>query len=123
MRIDRNLSSRNTNRASGSIVSLLQRVRRSSLKSFLVRTSSHDRRWSNESNAHITTNDHSSNPKQVGAPAEKLTSLYPHLADDMKEAEGSSDAMSPQQQEDFLATGSTDDEEKYKEQKAFSHLG
>jgi hypothetical protein len=109
MRIDRNLSSRNTNRASGSIVSLLQRVRRSSLKSFLVRTSSHDRRWSNESNAHITTNDHSSNPKQVGAPPEKLTSFYPHLADDMKDAEGnSSDAMSPQQQEEFLATGSTD---------------
>ena len=122
MRIDRNLSSRNTNRASGSIVSLLQRVRRSSLKSFLVRTSSHDR--SNESNAHITTNDHSSNPKQVGAPPEKLTSFYPHLADDMKDAEGnSSDAMSPQQQEEFLATDGDDEEKCTKEQKALSHLG
>jgi hypothetical protein len=93
------------------------------LKSLLSRTRITRESRSNESNVHITTNDQSSNPRQVRAPAEKLTLSNPHLVDgDMKETEGNN-AMRPQKQENFL-TVDGDDEEKCKEQKAsLSHLG
>ena len=113
-----NLSSGNI-RTGSSVSAWKQRVQMS-LKSLLPRTSARDMR-SNESNARTTTNDQSStNPKQVTAPAEKLTSSNPHLADDTKEAEGNN-AMRPHQQE-FLATDG-DDEEECEEQKAPSRLG
>ena len=129
-RMGENLTSRNTR--TGNSVSLLQRIQRS-LKSLLLRTRITRESRSNESNAHITTNDQSSNPRQVRFSAEKLPLSNPHLADDMnerlrrsylymKEAEGNN-AMRPQQQEEFLAADG-DDEEKCKEQKAsLSHLG
>ena len=120
-RTGRNLSSRNTRTGSRALL-LTQRVQRS-LKSLLLKTSTRDTRSKNESNAHITTNDHSSNPwQQVRDPAEKLTSSNPHLADDMKEAEGNN-VMIPQQQEEFLVTDGDDEEKCTKEQKALSHLG
>jgi hypothetical protein len=120
-RMGENLTSRNTR--TGNSVSLLQRIQRS-LKSLLLRTRITRESRSNESNAHITTNDQSSNPRQVRAPAEKLTLSIPHLADggDMKEVEGNN-AIKSQQQEEFL-TADGDDEEKCKEQKAsLSHIG
>ncbi len=101
-RTGRDLSSR-----TGSRLSLMQRVKRS-LKSLLLRTSPCDTR-SNESNAHITTNNQSSNPRQVGAPADKLTSSNPHLPGvaTMKEDE-EDNRMRPQQQESLVK----DEEEK-----------
>ena len=103
MRIERNLSSRNTRTGSRALL-LTQRVQRS-LKSLLLKTSTRDTRSKNESNAHITTNDHSSNPwQQVRDPAEKLTSSNPHLADDMKDdVEGNNTTRPSQQQEEFLS--------------------
>jgi hypothetical protein len=95
------------------------------LKSHLSRTRSAGDTRSNvaESNARTTKNDQSStNPRQVRAPgADKLTSSNPHLANDMKDAEGN-DTMRPQQQEEFLATDG-DEEEKCEEQNASNHLG
>jgi hypothetical protein len=119
-----NLSSRN-NRTAGSRVSAWkQRVQRF-LKSHLSRTRSAGDTRSNvaESNARTTKNDQSStNPRQVRAPgADKLTSSNPHLANDMKDAEGN-DTMRPHQQEEFLATDG-DEEEKCEEQNASYHLG
>jgi hypothetical protein len=107
-----------------SVVSLPQRVQRS-LKSLLLRTRSTGDTRSNvaESDACTTKNDQSStNPRQVRAPgADKLTSSNPHLANDMKDAEGN-DTMRPHQQEEFLATDG-DEEEKCEEQNASYHLG
>jgi hypothetical protein len=119
-RMGENLTSRNTRTSNR--VSLLQREE-ISLKSLLSRTRITRESRSNESNVHITTNDQSSNPRQVRAPAEKLTLSNPHLVDgDMKETEGNN-AMRPQKQENFL-TVDGDDEEKCKEQKAsLSHIG
>jgi hypothetical protein len=79
---------------------------------------------SNESNAPTTSkNDQSStNQKQVSAPAKKLTSSNPHLADDMKAAEGNNTIRPQEQQEELFATDG-DDEEKCKEQEAPSRLG
>ena len=120
-----NLSSRN-NRTAGSRVSVwMQRVQRF-LKSHLSRTRSAGDTRSNvaESNARTTKNDQSStNPRQVRAPGvDKLTSSNPpHLADNMKVAEGN-DTMRPHQQEEFLATDG-DEEEKCEEQNASNHLG
>jgi hypothetical protein len=105
------LSSGNTR--TGSRVSVwMQRVQRF-LKSLLSRTRSTGDTRSNESNICTTKNDQSStNPKQVSAPAEKLTATNPHLADgDMKDMEGNN-TMRPHQQEEFLATDGEDDEEK-----------
>ena len=105
------LSSGNTR--TGSRVSIwMQRVQRF-LKSLLSRTRSTGDTRSNESNICTTKNDQSStNPKQVSAPAEKLTATNPHLADgDMKDMEGNN-TMRPHQQEEFLATDGEDDEEK-----------
>jgi hypothetical protein len=115
-RAGRNLSSVNT-RTGNRVSAWKQRVQRS-LKSLLSRTRSTRDTRSNQSNA-CTTNDQSStNKKQFSAPAEKLTLSNPHLADDMKEAEGNN-AMRPQQ-EGLLATDG-DDEEKCEEQCIPSH--
>ena len=102
---ERRKTGRDSSSRTGSRLSLMPRVKRS-LKSLLLRTSPCDTR-SNESNAHITTNNQSSNPRQVGAPADKLTSSNPHLADDIKEAEGNN-ATRPQQREEFLAMDGDD---------------
>jgi hypothetical protein len=75
------------------------------LKSLLLRKNTRDTR-SNESNAYTTKNDLSSNPRQVSASAEKLTSspTNPHLADDMKDdVEGNNTTRPSQQQEEFLS--------------------
>jgi hypothetical protein len=120
-RAGRNLSSGN-NRTAGSRVSAWkQRVQRL-MKSLLLRTSTRDTSRSNDesNNARITTNHQSSNPEQDSDPAEKLPLSNPHLADDMKEAEGNNTMPRPQQEE-FLATDG-DDEEKCEEQKPSSRL-
>ena len=115
-RAGRNLSSVNT-RTGNRVLAWKQRVQRS-LKSLLSRTRSTRDTRSNQSKA-CTTNDQSgTNKKQFSAPAEKLTLSNPHLADDMKEAEGNN-AMRPQQEE-LLATDG-DDEEKCEEQCIPSH--
>jgi Tfp pilus assembly protein PilW len=123
-RIDRNLSSRNTRTGSWAWTSLMQRAQ-SSLNSVLSRTSTprRDMRSNDESNARTTTkNDQSStNPTQVSAPAEKLSSTNPHLPDDMKEAEGSNTLQRPQQEE-YLATDGDDEEKCEEEQKGSSRL-
>jgi len=114
----RNLSSGNT-RTGSRVSAWKQRVQRS-LNSLLSRTRSTRDTRSNQSNA-CTTNDQSSpNQKQLSAPAEILTSSNPHLADDMKNAEGI--ITTRPQQQDLLATDG-DDEEKCEEQKASYHLG
>ena len=122
-RTGRNLSSGNTRTASR-VSAWKQRVQRY-LNSILSRPrSTRDTRRSNESNARTASkNDQSStNQKQVSAPAEKLTSSNPHLADDMKAAEGNNTIRPQEQQEELFATDG-DDEEKCKEQEAPSRLG
>jgi hypothetical protein len=122
-RTGRNLSSGNTRTASR-VSAWKQRVQRY-LNSILSRPrSTRDTRRSNESNARTASkNDQSStNQKQVSAPAEKLTSSNPHLADDMKDAEGNNTIRPQEQQEELFATDG-DDEEKCKEQEAPSRLG
>jgi len=88
MRIERNLSSRNTR--TGSRVSAWKQRVQSFMKSLLLRTSTRDTSRSNEANnARITTNHQSSNPEQNSAPAAKLPLSNSHLAySDMKDVEG-----------------------------------
>jgi len=122
-RTGRNLSSGNTRTASR-VSAWKQRVQRY-FNSILSRPrSTRDTRRSNESNARTASkNDQSStNQKQVSAPAEKLTSSNPHLADYMKDAEGNNTIRPQEQQEELFATDG-DDEEKCKEQEAPSRLG
>ena len=101
-RTGRNLSSRNTRTCTSRVSTWKQWVHRF---------------WTH-------SNDQSStNPKQVSDPpaSDKLVPLSnPHLADDMKEAEGNNTMPRPQQEE-FLATDG-DDEEKCEEQKTSSRL-
>ena len=121
-RTGRNLSSEST-RTFSRVSAWKQRVH-NFLKSLLSRTRRTRDMRSNESNAPTTSkNDQSStNQKQVSAPAEKLTSSNPHLADYMKDAEGNNTIRPQEQQEELFATDG-DDEEKCKEQEAPSRLG
>jgi hypothetical protein len=103
-RTGRNLLGFRNIRTGGRVSAWKQRVQRS-LKSLLLRKNTRDTR-SNESNAYTTKNDQSSNPRQVSASAEKLTSSPTnlHLADDMKDdVEGNNTTRPSQQQEEFLS--------------------